>query len=183
MTLPSQNDLSVDPVPSTENGNAEIRSSSRRSFLGKLGTAATATVAAGVLGKAPAAVAQSGVANGSAPSFNPRVTKSLALRLAAATADSLVAVPAHTTNGDELRYPDHSASYSKGLLQDDIGVVNPAAWTSFKNALHSGLNTDFEAMIIGGTRTQNGIQASYAFDMQGLDAVQFGNAPSPDDPA
>ena len=182
MTLPSQNDSAVDPELSTENGNAEIRSSSRRSFLGKLGTAATATVAAGVLGKAPAAVAQSGAANGSAPSFNPRVTKSLALRLAAATADSLVAVPAHTTNGDENRYPDHSASYSKGLLQDDIGVVNPAAWSSFKKALKSGKNSDFEAMIIGGTRTQNGPQGAYAYDMEGLDSVQFGNAPSPSDP-
>jgi len=186
MTLPSQNDPAVNPSPetplSTENNSAEVRSSSRRSFLGKLGTAATATMAAGVLGKAPAAVAQSGAANGSAPSFNPRVTKSLALRLAAATADSLVAVPQHTTNGDENRYPDHSASYSKGLLQDDIGVVNSAAWSSFKKALKSGKNSDFEAMIIGGTRTQNGPQGAYAYDMEGLDSVQFGNAPSPSDP-
>jgi hypothetical protein len=186
MTLPSQNDSAVDhlpeTLPSTENDDANVRSSSRRSFLSKLGAAATTTAAVGVLGKAPAAVAQSSAANGSAPSFNPRVTKSLALRLAAATADSLVAVPAHTTSGDENRYSDHSASYSKGLLQDDIGVVNPAAWSSFKKALKSGKNSDFEAMIIGGTRTQNGPQGSYAYDMEGLDSVQFGNAPSPSDP-
>jgi hypothetical protein len=91
-------------------------------------------------------------------------------------------VPPHTTNGDEARYADHSASYSKGLLQDDIGVVNPAAWASFKKALQSGRNSDFEAIIIGGTRTQNGPQGSYAFDMEGLDSAQFGNAPSPGDP-
>ncbi len=99
-------------------------------------------MAAGILGKAPAALAQSSEANGSsgvsAPGLNPRVVKSLALRLGAATTDSLVKVPPHTTNGDENRYPDHSASYSKGLLQDDIGVVNPAAWASFKKALKSG---------------------------------------------
>jgi hypothetical protein len=168
------------------NSNAAVRSSSRRSFLSKLGTAATATMAAGVLGKAPAVVAQSSAANGSsgisAPAVNARVIKSLALRVAAATADSLVPVPPHTTSGDENRYPDHSASYSKGLLQDDIGVVNPAAWASFTEALKSGKNSDWEAIIIGGTRTQNGPQGAYAFDMEGLDSAQFGNAPSRGDP-
>jgi hypothetical protein len=189
MTLSSQNDRAVDPSPQTkpsaEKSGAEALSSSRRSFLGKLGTAATATVAAGVFGKAHVAAAQSSAAAGSSgipPSFNARVVKSLSLRLSAATADSLVAVPPHTTNGDENRYSDHSASYSKGLLQDDIGVVNPAAWSSFKKALKSGKNSDFEAIIIGGTRTQNGPQGSYCYDMEGLDSVQFGNAPSPGDP-
>ncbi len=178
-------DSSKASVP-VQDSEAAVQSSSRRRFLGKLGTAATATVAASVLGKGPVALAQSSSASGSddssAPALNSRVVKSLALRVAAATSDSLVPVPPHTTNGDENRYADHSASYSKGLLQDDIGVVNPAAWASFKKALKSGKNSDFEAMIIGGTRTQNGPQGAYAFDMEGLDSVQFGNAPSPGDP-
>jgi hypothetical protein len=110
-----------------------------------------------------------------------RVAKALALRVGAANEDADVAVPPHTTNGDEARYADKSATYTKGLLQDDIGVVNLAAYQSFKKALKSGQNIDFEAMIIGGTRTQNGPQGAYAFDMEGLDSVQFGNAPSPDD--
>ena len=181
-----QDDRSIDRSPkasaSPKISETAVHSSSRRRFLGKLGGAA---MAAGILGKAPAALAQSSEANGSsgvsAPGLNPRVVKSLALRLGAATTDSLVKVPPHTTNGDENRYPDHSASYSKGLLQDDIGVVNPAAWASFKKALKSGKNSDFEAMIIGGTRTENGPQGAYAFDMEGLDSVQFGNAPSPAD--
>jgi len=184
-----QDDRSVDRSPrvspSPENSKSAVPSSSRRRFLGKLGSAVTATMAASVLGKAPAALAQSSAVNGSggiSAGLNARVAKSLALRVGAATADSLVPVPPHTTNGDENRYPDHSASYSKGLLQDDIGVVNPAAWASFKKALKSGKNSDFEAMIIGGTRTQNGPQGAYAFDMEGLDSVQFGNAPSPGDP-
>ncbi len=193
MTLSSQNDRTVNPSPAnspaTENSKAkaDVLSSSRRRFLGKLSTAATATVAAGVLGRASAAAAQSPRESSSGdfsapPSVNARVVKSLALRLEAATTDSRVAVPPHTTNGDESRYPDRSASYSKGLLQNDIGVVNPAAWSSFKKALKSGNNSDFEAIIIGGTRTLNGPQAAYCFDMEGLDSVQFGNAPSPGDP-
>jgi len=61
MTASSQNDHPVDPSPTdspaTENGRAksDALSSSRRRFLGKLGTATTATVAAGVLGRVPAA--------------------------------------------------------------------------------------------------------------------------------
>jgi hypothetical protein len=115
--------------------------------------------------------------------INSRVAKSYALRLERATVDSLVPVPPHTTNGDEQRYSDKSASYSKGLLQNDICVVNPAAWTSFKKALNSGKMSDFEAIILGGTRTLNGPQGAYCYDMQGLDSVQFGNAPSPGDPS
>jgi hypothetical protein len=167
---------------SPENCETAVPSSSRRRFLGGLGTAATATIAASVLGKAPAAVAQSNSSSGNSAGLNARVVKSLALRIGAATTDSLVPVPPHTTNGDENRYADHSANYSKGLLQDDIGVVDPAAWASFKKALNSGKNSDFEAIIIGGTRTLNGPQGAYPFDMEGLDSVQFGNAPSPGDP-
>ncbi len=187
MTLSSQNDSGVAATSTKETSSpsnpVEI-SASRRKFLNRLGTAATATVAAGVLGKARAAAAQSAASGSNAvpPSFNARVNKSFSLRMTAATTDSLVAVPPHTTNGDETRYSDHSASYSKGLLQDDIGVVNTAAWSSLKKALKSGNNSDFEAIVIGGTRTLNGPQGSYCYDMEGLDSVQFGNAPSPGDP-
>jgi hypothetical protein len=173
-------------VSNAAKSNSTEAASSRRRFLSKLGTAATATMAVGVLGKGPAALAQSSETAASAgaatPGLNARVAKALGLRVGRATADSLVPVPPHTTNGDENRYADHSASYSKGLLQDDIGVVNPAAWASFKKALNSGKNSDFEAIILGGTRTLNGPQGAYAFDMEGLDSVQFGNAPSPGDP-
>jgi hypothetical protein len=157
---------------------------SRRRFLGRVGMA---SVAAGVLGAAGSTITEGADAaaqstNLSLSFSNPRVAKSYALRVAKATLESQVPVPPHTTNGDEQRYSDKSASYSKGLLQDDIGLVNLAAWQSFKKALNSGKNSDFEAIIIGGTRTQNGPQGSYAFDLVGSDSVQFGNAPSPGDP-
>jgi hypothetical protein len=159
----------------------QISSPTRRRFMGKIGGAAAATAA---IALSPTLDSPSTRAEAETPAGvrDPRVLKSFALRIGTASADALVPVPRHTTNGDEGRYADHSASYSKGLLQDDIGVVNPAAWASLKKALQSGRNSDFEAIIIGGTRTQNGPQGSYAFDMEGLDSVQFGNAPFPGDP-
>lgn len=161
----------------------EINSGSRRKFLGKVGLA---TVAAGVLGRTAAAFAQSQELSNSDTAGSEaqldRVQHALNLRIRTAQKDARVPVPPQTTNGDEQRYSDHSASYSKALLQNDICLVNPAAWDSFKRALNSPTMTNWEAVILGGTRTLNGPQGAYCFDMQGLDSVQFGNAPSKDDP-
>jgi hypothetical protein len=158
-----------------------VTSPSRRRFIEEVGVA---TVAASVLGKVPSAFASSAdtFAQGGSGSSDARVRKAFSLRLTAALKDKNTAVPRHTTNGDEQRYSDHSASYSKPLLQDDICIVNEAAWKSFKKALSSGKSSDYEAIILGGTRTLNGPQASYAFDEECLDSCQFGNAPGIGDP-
>lgn len=162
--------------------NQQPSSPNRRKFLGRVGAA---TAAASVLGSVPTAFASTkvlGSSVSSSGSVNPRVQHAYDLRVAAALADKNTAVPPHTTNGDEQRYSDHSGSYSKPLLQDDVCLVNQAAWTSFKKALNSGRNSDFEAVILGGTGTMNGPQSSYAYDFEALDSVQFGNAPAAGDP-
>lgn len=179
---PRKNEAEVCLNPSqVSQAGAKISSPGRRSFIGKLGAGAAATAAVSVIGNATPAVAQG---NSAAPNIpaNARVQKALNIRITAANKDALVPIPPHTTNGDETRYSDKSASYSKGLLQDKIGLVNSAAWISFKKALASGSATDWNNIIIGGTRTQNGPQGSYAYDLECLDSVQFGNAPSPGDP-
>jgi hypothetical protein len=146
-----------------------------------------ASVAAGMLGSARTALAQSTTAeipvDSSATNFsNSRVNQSLVLRISTAALESQVPVPHHTTNGDEQRYSDKSASFSKCLRQDGIALVNMAAWQSFKSALNSGKNSDFEAIILGGTRTLNGPQGAYAFDLVGSDSSQLGNSPPLGDP-
>ncbi len=173
----SKEDLSA-PQPTTP-----ITSPSRRKFLGKLGAA---TVAAGVIGSAPKALASLNPVNRIGPNLtvqqSNRVQAAFNLRAKQNVADALSPVPPHTANGDEQLYSDKSASYSKGLLQNDICVVNPAAWVSFKTALNNPTANNWNAIIIGGTRTQNGPQGSYAFDLEGLDSSQYGNAASPSDP-
>jgi hypothetical protein len=179
--------LRLDSTKGRQKADAKISSPARRNFLGKLGAGAAATAAASVMGSAPAALASInplksfGTAKLTGSQSN-RVAAATALRIANANADAALGAAPHTTSGDEARYADHSANYSKGLLQDSIGVVNSAAWDSFKKALNSGKSSDFEAMIVGGTRTQNGPQGAYAFDMECPDSSQFGNAPSPGDP-
>ena len=149
---------------------------SRRKFLSQV----SAALAGGmVLSKAASASGQSSrptIGDGITPqanSFDPRVKQSYALRKAAAVAEAHIPVPPHTTNGDEEHYFDKSGTYTKGLLQDGIGLVNLNAYQSFKKALNSGRFEDFENIIIGGTRTQNGPMGSYAFSLEGTDDVQL----------
>jgi len=163
-------------------GNTATEVSSRRKFLGQVGAA---LAGGAVLGKAAVASAQDhnrAIGNTNAlPSFvsDPRVTRAFALRLEAATRNALIPVPPHTTNGDEALYPDKSGTYTKGVLQDGIGLVNPSAFQTFRHAIDTGTFAAFENVIVGGTRTLNGPLGGNAFFLEGCDDVQFGNARSP----
>src|SRR5271165_6036107 len=110
---------------------------------------------------------------------NPRALACFHVRFDTATKQAQVAIPPHTTNGDEARYIDKSGTYTKCIKQDGPGRVNLAAYKTFHHALKTGDPADFEKIIIGGTRTLNGPQAAYAYSLAGTDAWQFGDAPSP----
>jgi hypothetical protein len=181
----SEGRYSVSCQLETESPSAEKAPSgiNRRKFLGQAGAAATITV--GTLATPSAAFAQSGSSHNSRRVLPPggvqngRVIQSFENRVLAATQEALIPVPPHTTNGDETRYADKSGSYSKGLLQDGPGRVNLNAYQSMKTALASGRPSDFENIILGATRLLNGPQGAFAYGLEGTDAVQFGNAPSP----
>lgn len=161
----------ITPHQKSENGP------SRRKFLSQV-SAALATGA--LLGKIPQAAAQASNALAApAATTDPRLRQAFALRVAAATKEAQVPVPPHTANGDEQLYPDKSGTYSKGILQDGIGLVNLAAFRSFRRAINSGKFEDFENVITGGPRTMNGPLGGRAFNLEGSDGVQLGNAPSP----
>ena len=109
---------------------------------------------------------------------NPRALKSFEVRFKTAKEQAALPIPGHATNGDEGRYADKCATYTKGLKQKDYGVVDPTAFLSFRKALDSGDPNDFAHILTGGTQTLNGPQASYAFTLAGTDAQQFGSDPS-----
>jgi hypothetical protein len=114
-----------------------------------------------------------------APATSNRVTRSLALRTQTAGSDAFTISPLQIDNGDEARYADKSGTYTKGILQDAIGVVNQAAYQSFKQALASGKPEDFELIVTGGPRTQNGPQGGLAFYLDCLDSSQLVVPPAP----
>jgi hypothetical protein len=113
------------------------------------------------------------------PATSERILRSLALRTQTAGSDGFVAEPAQNDNGDEAAYADKSGTYTKGILQKDIGLVNLAAYQSFKAALASGNSADFEKITTGGPRTQNGPQGGLAYYLDCLDASQFAVPPAP----
>jgi hypothetical protein len=113
------------------------------------------------------------------PATSYRVLRSLALRTQEAGNDAFSAAPAQVDNGDEALYADKSGTYTKGIRQTDIGLVDLAAYDSFKKALSSGAPADFEKIILGGKRTLNGPQGGLAFYLGCLDGSQFTVPPAP----
>jgi hypothetical protein len=165
--------------------NNTLPSANRRKFLGQMGAA----IAVGTVGTlASPAKAAASVTTGvtKVPGLhadnlqgNQRVAQSFAIRLAAAQAQAAIPIPTHLTNGDQQRYPDGSGTYTKVIEQESIGLVNPTAYASFLHALSTGNPSDFENIIIGGTRTLNGPQGGLAYTLEGTDSHQFGSSPSP----
>ncbi len=113
------------------------------------------------------------------PSTSNRVFRSYVERVGTAAKDAFIPPPHEIDNGDEGRYSDKSGTYTKCVKQAGIGVVDPAAYHTFKKALTSGDPADFAAIQLGGTRTLNGPQGGLAFDLEGLDSSQFAPPPAP----
>ena len=90
-----------------------------------------------------------------------RGNAAFALRYGAAAAQAQLDRVLQTPNGDEAKYADKSATYSKGLKQKSYGIVDPDAFKAFRAALGSsdGLTVgamDFEDpnIILGGYSEQ-----------------------------
>ncbi|MGH9763435.1 MAG: hypothetical protein ACREAC_21600, partial [Blastocatellia bacterium] len=170
---------------STPSHGQKKTGSSRRQFLGQVGAAAT--FAAGALTVPSVATAQSTGSRTEGVAIPEGVTDSrllqcFALRVGQATEDALVGPATNIDNGDEALYSDKGGTYTKGLPHDSFGRVDPTAYSSFKTALASGKFSDFEKVIPGGTRTQNGPQGGLTFDLEALDNAQFGQPQVPPAP-
>jgi hypothetical protein len=173
-------------IDSTSTDTKKPRVPNRRHFLGQAGGVA-ATLAAGALTASSAAAAQFSDSRdpnaGGRPNVtDKRVIEAFKLRVAMATQDALVPAAENVNNGDDARYPDKGGTYTKGLPHDSFGRVDPTAYGTFKTALASGKFSDFENIIMGGTRTLNGPQAGLAFDLCALDNAQFGQPEVPPAP-
>ena len=161
--------------------------SNRRHFLGKVGSAAAALAAGSLTAPAPAS-AQSSDRNAldvAVPEgvTNKRVIEAFNLRVREALQDALIPAATNVNNGDQSRYADKGGTYTKGLPHDSFGRVNLSAFETFATALASGKFSDFENIVMGGTRTLNGPQGGLAFDLEALDNVQFGQPQVPPAPA
>jgi hypothetical protein len=82
-----------------------------------------------------------------------RIRNAFRIRVRAARRQRDAAFFGHPTNGDEARYRNEIASYSKGLPHNALGEVTPSAYRAMLNALTSGVLANFEAIPLGGPLT------------------------------
>ena len=112
---------------------------------------------------------------------SPRQMASFRLRQAAAHVYLDEQIPSHHSNGDEARYADKRASFAKTLPHNDAGEVDAKAFVRFVSVLSNGDPDAFEALPRDpAAEVQlNDPQATYAFDLAGLDGAATSLDPPP----
>jgi membrane-associated phospholipid phosphatase len=93
-------------------------------------------------------------------------------------------LPEHPTNGDEDRYPEKFANYTKGLPHDQRGEVVMSAYQRLITAVESGRTTDFDNIPLGApdpTKQRKLVnpQSGHAFDLAGADSHHLEIPPAP----
>ena len=152
---------------------------SRRALLE--GSASSALGAA-AFGWSSSVISLDGASAADAPGGgSPRQMASFRIRQTAAEAYLGEPVPSHRSNGDEARYPDKRASFAKTLPHNDAGEVDAAAFARLVSVLASGNPDGFEALPRDpAAEVQlNDPQATYAFDLVGLDGAATSLDPPP----
>jgi membrane-associated phospholipid phosphatase len=140
------------------------------------------TLAAGVTGITPLLGTESvQVEAAEMGSLHPQQRRQHAYRVRhqAALYHRTLPLPAHRSNGDEDRYPNKIASFSKGLPHNPLGEVDLAAYTALLNALSTGQSAAFEAVPLGGRVKLANPQAVYTLELEGPDPHQVGMIASP----
>jgi membrane-associated phospholipid phosphatase len=79
----------------------------------------------------------------------------------------------HRANGDEDRYLNKIASYSKGLPHNELGEVDLDAYRMLLNAVANGQVAAFEAIPLGNQVKLANPLAAYAFELEGADPHQI----------
>jgi len=177
----------------------------RRRFLGQVGLAAAVVKA---IANPPAASAKSPAATATgakpdvscalSPGYPPvastpygisgRITQATILRDTAAANDAGLGPAVNLSNGDSQIYASKLGTYTKGLIHNSLGVVDPNSYQSMITALETGSFADFQNIKTGGqhfpgmNHTLNGPQGGLRFDLEKPDVVQFGQPQVPPAP-
>jgi hypothetical protein len=166
-------------------------STGRRRFLGRVGGATAATIAAGMTGQT--ALAQFPGNNNKAVCDEPnfpfgvepsdsaanRFMKSYKCRIDAAKMAQKRPLVYHVTNGDDTRYPNKIASYTKALPHNQLGEVDLNAYATLANARETQNPDLFDQIQLGLGRKLTSPQAGLAMDLEGPDSHHVTMPPPP----
>jgi membrane-associated phospholipid phosphatase len=160
------------------------RSSTRRDFLLRSGaatiasfatplTTSTARAAAGPMNDVQAAGALD-------VHVGPkRKDRAYEIRQSAAMYHKNAAAVRQNVSGDEERYQNRIASFTKSLPHSRNGEVEPQAYERLLRAVKSGNGDDFEEIPLGGLAKLADPLAAYSYVLEGGDPHQFTMDPPP----
>jgi hypothetical protein len=147
---------------------------SRRKFLKRSSGAGIALAATGTgLGAILSELPGQGAIGGNKPSeLYQRAQRSFEIRCDSARAESDRGNSELKTNGDEERYADKRASFAKTLPHNDLGEVDANAYADWLSILDKGDSDQFEHVPRDplAAAKLNNPQATYAFDLVGIDS-------------
>jgi hypothetical protein len=86
---------------------------------------------------------------------------------------------AHATNGDEEEVLGYAGNFSKGLVHNDLGEVDPESYASLLAAIRSGRPEDFERVQMSVGPRLVSPQAGLSFDLEGPDSHHLAIRPAP----
>ncbi len=153
-------------------------SKGRREFLGKAGGLTAATIAAGLVG-VPAETVEASNEAATVSSGSDRAEKAYNIRVQAALNQKAAPSPEHIDNGDEQRYANRIASFSKGMAHNQLGEADPNSYNALLTAIQSQDPDDFERIPMGGQVRFKNPQAGLTFEMQGPDPGHMFMPPPP----
>src|SRR5262249_55842443 len=165
----------VSSTQSAEGAHSSAAASlSRRAFLGRASAVTVATLAAGVVGVPPLLGTDNASAEAAMGALFPaqRRQDAYQIRQQAAVYQRTLPLLNHRSNGDEERYPNKIASYTKCLPHNQLGEVDLDAYQALLNALASGQFAAFEALPVGNQVKLANPLAAYAFELEGADLHQ-----------
>lgn len=113
---------------------------------------------------------------------NPRRAQAYNLRVQRAFDHYAQPISCHDTNGDEALYaPVYFSQFSKGMLHDSLGHVDPTYYASLLRAVSDRTPSAFDQILQapGAVRDFTNPQASMAFVLQGADTQSFYVVPPP----
>jgi hypothetical protein len=148
----------------------------RRTFLGQLGSVTAETLAVKAVGTPLLPGMNGASAEAAAMGALPlqRRQEAYQIRQQAALYQRTLPLLDHRANGDEDRYANKIASYSKGLPHNELGEADLDVYRALLNAVTNGQFAAFESLLSLGNQVKlSNPLAAYAFELEGADPHQI----------
>lgn len=149
------------------------KTSSRREFFRRSGAATVGSLMV-PFGRAAAAGREPTAGrSGDALSTLKRQERAYEIRHGAALYYKGLQLPHQVLSGDEERYANRIASFSKALPHNRLGEVEPRAYEAMLNAIKSGKAEDFEEIPLAGMARLADPMAAFSYVLEGADPQVF----------